>query len=96
MEFEPPKSAGYRPGSINYMITKSLGYCCPYAFFVLYRSNKVIADRLGVSTRMVGMRRGDALEAGCQASRGACGGTGCLNPLVESKLEAARAALRKG
>lgn len=33
---------------IETLVTKGLGYCCPWAFFSIFRRTQVIADRLGV------------------------------------------------
>lgn len=35
------------------LIEKGLGYCCPYAFFYIYRPTRLIVERLGVSRTTV-------------------------------------------
>lgn len=39
--------------SITTLITQGLGYCCPWAFFSIFRQTPIIAARLGVSERSV-------------------------------------------
>lgn len=45
-----------------------LGYCCPWAFFSIFRKTAVIADRLGMTQRAVQMakRRVDEGEWKCE------------------------------
>jgi hypothetical protein len=38
---------------MKHLITDGLGYCCPYAFFSLYRPTRLIVARLGVGRRTV-------------------------------------------
>lgn len=42
-----------RAPTLRELICEGLGYCCPYAFFKLYRRTAVIATRLGCSKRAV-------------------------------------------
>jgi hypothetical protein len=56
---------------MKHLITDGLGYCCPYAFFSLYRPTRLIVARLGVSRRTVQewklrMREG---ELTCECTR---------------------------
>ena len=39
--------------TVQYVITKSLGYCCLWAFFSKYRDTKKISDRTGFSPRTI-------------------------------------------
>lgn len=56
-----------RTNTIAFAITdpSSLGYCCEWLFFQLYRRNSQIADRLGMAERSVREHRAAAEEAGC-------------------------------
>lgn len=38
---------------IKTLLCDGLGYCCPYAFFRLYKRTAMIADRLGVTPRAI-------------------------------------------
>lgn len=39
------------------LITEGLHYCCPWAFFKLYKRTALIAERLGLSTRAIRMQK---------------------------------------
>lgn len=59
------------PHSVKSYITADLGYCCPYAFFVLYPGpawTQTVADRLGVSSRSVRACR--AANTSCPNEKG--------------------------
>lgn len=56
--------------SVHYMITKSLGYCCPWAFFRLFKKDQVIADRLGVTRPTIKEQRLAATKSGCRECDG--------------------------
>ena len=43
--------------SLNYLITRGLGYCCEYFFFSRFTDTELIAARLGVSERAVRKRK---------------------------------------
>lgn len=43
------KPRGLRKNSVEYLITKGLGYCCEGLFFSLYDNADLIAARLGVT-----------------------------------------------
>ena len=50
----------------THLITQSLGYCCPWFFFQLYRNNVRIEERLGMHRETVRRNRREAREcAGC-------------------------------
>ena len=72
VEIVKPITGEYRPGSTAHMITKTLGYCCPYAFFYFYRKNRTIADRLGLSIRTIRECRDKAMEEDCRERPGCC------------------------
>lgn len=48
--------------NLKYLITRSLGYCCLYAFFSLYRKPSQIADRLGCTKNAVKYRKNQFLD----------------------------------
>lgn len=35
------------------ILIRDMGYCCPFAFFYLFKRTALVATRLGVSTRAV-------------------------------------------
>lgn len=39
--------------TLRELVCKDLGYCCPYAFFCLFKRTGVIAERLGVNAKTV-------------------------------------------
>ena len=39
--------------TVKLLVTEGMGYCCPFAFFSLYRQTALIAARLGVSDRAI-------------------------------------------
>jgi len=46
-----------RANSVEYLITKGLGYCCRWWFFQLYKNNELIAARLGTKERAIRYNR---------------------------------------
>ena len=54
----------------THLVTQSLGYCCPWFFFQLYKNNIRIEERLGMHHETVRRNRREAREcaacAGCQ------------------------------
>ena len=67
---------------VRTLITKGLGYCCPWAFFHFHKKTALIADRLGVSTRAVQRVKKEVRECGdcekrpnCLLRKGALKGT---------------------
>lgn len=42
-----------KSNSIEFLVCRGLGYCCPWAFFSRFRQTAQIAIRLGVSDRAV-------------------------------------------
>ena len=42
-----------RKGTVAYLITSGMGYCCEWKFFSLYHNTELIAARLGVSERII-------------------------------------------
>lgn len=51
------------PIRIHSLITAGgLNYCCEWMFFALYKNNRMVADRLGVSIRAVQEHRGKAAK----------------------------------
>lgn len=48
--------------NLKQLITRSLGYCCLWAFFSLYRKPGQIADRLGCTKNAVKYRKNQFLD----------------------------------
>lgn len=46
-------NSGIMRSLIKTLVTEGLGYCCPWAFFKIFRKTPEIAARLGVSPRTV-------------------------------------------
>ena len=53
LELWHDKPRALRKNSVEYLITKGLGYCCEGLFFSLYNNADLIAARLGVTSDTV-------------------------------------------
>jgi hypothetical protein len=54
--------------TVRGLITQDLGYCCPWAFFRLFRRSSEIALRLGFAKRTINVHRAQA--EGCEDCAG--------------------------
>ena len=54
-----PFRSGNTRQTVRRLITEGLGYCCPWAFFSLFKNTITIALRLGVTTRAVRYAKAD-------------------------------------
>lgn len=63
------------------ILIRSLGYCCPYAFFQVNQNSVDAGLRLGVSDRAIRYARSQATSCeGCE---------GCLKPLLPRLIQIA-------
>lgn len=58
-----------RVNGIQYLITKSLGYCCEWKFFSLFSDCELIAARLGVTDRGVRKHKARFVAGSMQCER---------------------------
>lgn len=69
--------------TVKQLIEGDLGYCCEYAFFTLYKRTTLIADRLGVSVRVVQLHKA-AVREGCVACSSK---PNCLGRLLKARAK---------
>lgn len=53
----PANDRPYTVHDCKEMITKDLGYCCPWLFLRLYKRDSIVANRLGVTRQRVNQLR---------------------------------------
>lgn len=67
-------------------IEDGLGYCCPYAFFSIFRQNKMIRERIGVERRAIATWKKKLRDGKLQCK--------CKEKCLKDKIPEARFVLR--